>query len=110
MVRSMIVSSWASRWMIVIHDLLFFGFLFHSYHAQPCILTHLFLAYFFWECMVAFSALRQVARIVCKIIIMELFLILAFAAMACHLYFDYDPFHNLPSSFLSLFESTWFFW
>ena len=57
----------------------------------------------------AFSALRQVARIVCKVIIMELFLILAFSAMACHLYFEYQPFHNLLSSFLSLFESKYEF-
>jgi len=52
----------------------------------------------------ALSALVRVTKIVFKVIMIELFLILSFATMACHLYFEFHPFRNLSSSFLSLFE------
>jgi hypothetical protein len=52
----------------------------------------------------ALTALYFVSRIVFRVIFIELFLILSFAAMACHLYFDFDSFRDLPTSFLSLFE------
>lgn len=52
----------------------------------------------------ALSALYHVSKIVLKVIMIELFVLLTFAAMACHLYFDFDAFRDLPTSFLSLFE------
>jgi len=52
----------------------------------------------------AISALSQVASIVSRVIIMELFIILCFAAVACHLYSSFDTFTDLPNSFRSLFE------
>ena len=54
--------------------------------------------------VLALQALMKVNKIVFKVIVIELFLILSFSAMACHLYFEYDPFKDLSSSFLSLFE------
>jgi len=52
----------------------------------------------------ALTAVYFVSRIVFRVIVNELFLLLSFAAMACHLYFDFDSFRDLPSSFLSLFD------
>jgi len=52
----------------------------------------------------ALYALMKVTKIVFKVIVIELFLILSFSAMACHLYFDFEDFKDLSSSFLSLFE------
>jgi len=52
----------------------------------------------------ALLALYHVSKIVSKVILIEIFLLLTFAAMACHLYFDFDAFRDLPTSFLSLFE------
>ena len=49
----------------------------------------------------ALYALAKVTRIVFKVIVIELFLILSFSAMACHLYFEFDAFRDLSSSFLS---------
>jgi hypothetical protein len=47
----------------------------------------------------------KVSKILFKVIVIELFLMLSFSAMACHLYFDFEAFQDLPTSFLSLFES-----
>ena len=52
----------------------------------------------------ALQALARIFRIVVRVIVMELLLILMFAAVACRL-FGHDPsFENLSSSWLSLFE------
>jgi hypothetical protein len=52
----------------------------------------------------ALTALYYVGKIVFKVIVIEMFLLLSFASMASHLYFESDSFRDLPSSFLSLFE------
>mmetsp|Transcript_10090 Transcript_10090/g.18906 ORF Transcript_10090/g.18906 Transcript_10090/m.18906 type:complete len:671 (+) Transcript_10090:60-2072(+) len=52
----------------------------------------------------ALTALYHVSRIVFRIIFIELFLLLSFASMACHLYFKFDSYRDLPTAFLSLFE------
>jgi len=52
----------------------------------------------------ALTALYHVSRIVLRIIFIELFLLLSFASMACHLYFKFDSYRDLPTAFLSLFE------
>lgn len=52
----------------------------------------------------ALTALYYVSRIVFRVIFIELFLLLSFAAMACHLYFCFESYRDLPTSFLSLFE------
>eukprot|EP00934_Nitzschia_sp_Nitz4_P006559 Nitzschia sp. Nitz4//scaffold69_size99277//14106//17060//NITZ4_004620-RA/size99277-augustus-gene-0.9-mRNA-1//-1//CDS//3329556676//6549//frame0 len=50
------------------------------------------------------EALLRVARILTLVVAMELFLILAFAAVACRLYYNNDHFKNLSTSWLSLFQ------
>jgi len=52
----------------------------------------------------AISALSQVTSIVLRVIFIELFIILCFAAVACHLYSNFSSFTDLPQSFRSLFE------
>ena len=55
----------------------------------------------------ALEALITIAKVLARVVVIELFLILAFAAVACHLYYDDDDdssFHNLASSWLSLFQ------
>jgi len=52
----------------------------------------------------AISALSQVTSIVSRVIFIELFIILSFAAVACHLYSSFSAFADLPHSFRSLFE------
>ena len=41
-----------------------------------------------------------------RVILMELLLILMFAAVACRLFQEYDSFHDLSTAWLSLFELT----
>eukprot|EP00980_Cylindrotheca_fusiformis_P007439 scaffold1533_cov98-Cylindrotheca_fusiformis.AAC.3 len=52
----------------------------------------------------ALEALRRISRIVIRVLVIEVFLILSFAAVACRLYNTYDSFRNLSVSWLSLFE------
>ena len=52
----------------------------------------------------ALEALLRIGRIVTRILAIEGFLILTFAAVACRLFHDYDSFHNLSTSWRSLFE------
>lgn len=52
----------------------------------------------------ALEALNRIFRIVLRVLVMELFLILSFATVACQLYSTYDAFHDLSTSFLSLFQ------
>ena len=52
----------------------------------------------------ALEALLRIARIVTRILVIEVFLILTFAAVACRLFHDYDSFRSLSTSWLSLFE------
>lgn len=57
------------------------------------------------------EALRRIAPIVGRVILMELLLILSFAAVACRLYNASESFHDLSTSWLSLFQCKfWFFW
>ena len=52
----------------------------------------------------ALEALNRIFRIVLRVLVMELFLILCFATVACQLYSTYDSFHDLSTSWLSLFQ------
>eukprot|EP00978_Attheya_sp_CCMP212_P000972 scaffold2035_cov53-Attheya_sp.AAC.1 len=52
----------------------------------------------------ALEALRSVVLKAAKVLLMELFLILCFAAVACRMYSNYESFQTLPRAFLSLFE------
>ena len=52
----------------------------------------------------ALEALSIVAPVVLQVILMELFIILSFAATATYMYFEYSPFKNLTESFVSLYE------
>jgi two pore calcium channel protein len=52
----------------------------------------------------ALEALRRIIRIVVRVLVIELLLILMFAAVACRLFSDYDRFQDLSTSWLSLFE------
>lgn len=52
----------------------------------------------------ALEALRRIIRIVLRVLVMELLLILMFAAVACRLFANYDSFANLSIAWLSLFE------
>lgn len=55
----------------------------------------------------ALEALNRIFRIVLRVLVMELFLILSFATVACQLYSTYDSFHDLSTSWLSLFQCTY---
>jgi hypothetical protein len=52
----------------------------------------------------ALEALLRIGRIVTRVIIIEMFLILTFAAVACRMFHDFDAFRDLSTSWLSLFE------
>jgi hypothetical protein len=52
----------------------------------------------------ALEALQRISRIVTQVLVVEGFLILSFAAVACRMYKAYDSFENLSVSWLSLFE------
>ena len=52
----------------------------------------------------ALEALRRIIRIVFRVLLMELLLILMFAAVACRLFHQFNEFRDLVSSWLSLFE------
>lgn len=52
----------------------------------------------------AFEALRRILRIVLRVLAMELFLILMFAAVACRLFPEFSPFTDLGTSWFHLFE------
>jgi membrane protein DedA with SNARE-associated domain len=54
----------------------------------------------------AVEALSRIARMVTRILLIEVFLILTFAAVACRLFHEYDSFKTLSRSWLSLFECT----
>lgn len=52
----------------------------------------------------ALEALQRIGRIVVRVLIIEGFLILSFAAVACRMYRAYSGFETLSASWLSLFE------
>lgn len=52
----------------------------------------------------ALAAVRSILKIVLRVLVMELLLILMFAAVACRLFQEYDSFRNLGVAWLSLFE------
>ncbi len=51
----------------------------------------------------ALEALIRISKKLFRVILIELFLILVFATVACRLYYDHDSFQSLPQSWLSLF-------
>lgn len=50
------------------------------------------------------AAVRRILKIVLRVLVMELLMILMFAAVACRLFQDYDNFRDLGVAWLSLFE------
>ncbi len=52
----------------------------------------------------ALEALIKIGKIIARVILIELFLILTFAAVACRLYYNDDGFQSLAKSWLSLFQ------
>mmetsp|Transcript_22693 Transcript_22693/g.33507 ORF Transcript_22693/g.33507 Transcript_22693/m.33507 type:complete len:807 (-) Transcript_22693:66-2486(-) len=52
----------------------------------------------------AFEALRRILPVVMRVLALELFLILAFSAVACRLFTQFESFQNLTTSWLSLFQ------
>ena len=64
----------------------------------------LFLFYVSTRARDALEALRRIIRLVLRVIIMELLLILIFAAVATRLFRTYDSFEDLSTAWLSLFE------
>lgn len=64
----------------------------------------LFLFYVSTRARDALEALRRVIRLVARVIVMELLLILIFAAVATRLFRTYDSFDDLSTAWLSLFE------
>lgn len=52
----------------------------------------------------ALEALTKIGSILLRVIVIEMFLILTFAGVACRLYYDDENFQNLAVSWLSLFQ------
>jgi len=52
----------------------------------------------------ALEGLARITRIVARVLLIEMLLILAFAAVGCQLFHKYEGFKDLTSSWLSLFE------
>lgn len=52
----------------------------------------------------ALEAIVRISRILVKVVAIELFLILIFAAVACRLFYEDEAFENLAISWLSLFQ------
>ena len=52
----------------------------------------------------ALAAVRRILKIVVRVLVMELLLILMFAAVACRLFQDYEGFESLYVAWISLFE------
>lgn len=55
----------------------------------------------------ALEGLSMISRIVVRVIMIEMMLILAFAAVGCRLFREHESFKDLSSSWLSLFERKW---
>jgi hypothetical protein len=55
----------------------------------------------------AMEALLRIARTVTRVLIIEMVLILSFAAVACRLFTDFESFDHLSVAWLSLFKRTW---
>lgn len=97
------VESWTRLFLQtdVIHD--------EDAFSQPFMLTTsifkpIVLFYISHKARHALEALSRIGRIVSRVIWIELFLILSFAAVACRLYRDHETFQSLAVSWLSLFE------
>ena len=58
----------------------------------------------------ALEALVKTCKILARVVVIELFLILAFAAVACRLYYKDGNFNNLATSWLSLFQRKYPNW
>jgi cation transport ATPase len=52
----------------------------------------------------ALAALRRILRTVMRVLLMELLIILMFAAIACRLFANFERFRDLSTAWLSLFE------
>ena len=51
----------------------------------------------------ALEALVRISKKLLRVVIIEMFLILVFATIACRLYYNHESFQTLPQSWLSLF-------
>jgi hypothetical protein len=54
----------------------------------------------------ALEALLRILPIAIRVVAMELFVILAFSAVACRLFHSFDSFDTLSTAWLSLYECT----
>ena len=84
----------------------FFGH--HSEERISTIVVSLFKPLLFFyispRARAALEALIRIGSIIARVVVIELFLILTFAAVACRVYFDEDGFQSLATSWLSLFQ------
>ena len=64
----------------------------------------LVLYYVSYQARDALEAVRRIIKTVARVIVMELLLILMFAAVAVRLFGTFEQFHNLSTAWLSLFE------
>ena len=53
------------------------------------------------------EALARIARTVIRVLLIEVVLILSFAAVACRLFQDFESFDHLSIAWLSLFKCTY---
>ncbi|KAG7368064.1 ion transport protein [Nitzschia inconspicua] len=60
--------------------------------------------YFSAKARDSLEALLRISRIVMRVLLVEFGLILTFASVACRMFGDFESFHNLSRSWLSLFE------
>lgn len=83
-----------ARLFLVSGDIVMFSSIF-----KPLVLFYVSL-----QARDAVTAVRRILRIVLRVLILELLLILMFAAVACRLFQNYDSFRSLGVAWLSLFE------
>lgn len=95
---------------LVVHGiqscLWFFGH--HSEKSFSTLVVSLFKPLLFFyispRARATLEALLRIGRTIARVMVIELFLILTFAAVACRLYYDQDGFQSLATSWLSLFQ------
>jgi hypothetical protein len=75
------------------------GFLMFSSIFKPLILF-----YVSSQARDALAAVRRIIPIVVRVLVMEMLLILMFAAVACRLFHEYESFQDLKTAWLSLFK------
>ena len=92
------LESWT--WLLVISD--------DPEKTYPTMISSLFKPIVFFyvsdRARDALEALLRIGKVVTRVIMIEVFLILTFAAVACRMFHSFSSFENLSTSWLSLFE------